>query len=74
MKERIEELKKELQELADRRFMLDMKDRWTSEDYERNDEMFNRIKEIIEELKQLGIETNYRHGYEIEYKEIGGAK
>lgn len=64
---KIEELKNELQDLADKRFMLDMKDNWNNEDYKREDELFKRIKEIIEELKSYGIATNYEHGYEITY-------
>ena len=66
----MKELKKELQELADRRFYLDMKSHWEHKDFELDDQLLKRINEIIEEFKQNGIEVNYRNGYEIEYKEV----
>lgn len=69
MKKEIEELKKELEDLADKRFILDMKDHWEREDYEWDKCLLRSINAIIEELKGFGIEINYKHGYQIEYKE-----
>lgn len=66
----MEELKKKLQELADRRFYLDMKSHWDQEDFDLDNELFKKIQNIIKEFETKGIKVNYRHGYPIEYKEI----
>lgn len=68
----IENLKKELEDIAEMRFSLDMKDNWTNEDYDKNDKMFKRIQEIIKELDNNGIIAHYQHGYEITYEEKKG--
>lgn len=68
----IENLKKELEDIAEMRFTLDMKDVWTNEDYDKDDRMYKRIKEIIKELDNNGIIAYYQHGYEITYEEKKG--
>jgi len=68
----IENLKKELEDIAEMRFTLDMKDMWTNEDYDKNNRMFKRIQEIIKELDNNGIIAHYQHGYKITYEEKKG--
>ena len=68
----IENLKKELENIADMKFTLDMKDTWTNEDYDKNDRMSKRIQEIIKELDNNGIIVHYQHGYKITYEEKKG--
>jgi len=53
---RIEEIKKQIEELEDRLFFLNMKDRWTMQDRERemqlNLQLANLKKQLIEEQKE----------------------
>ena len=53
---RIEEIKKQIEELEDRLFFLNMKDRWTMQDRERemrlNLQLVNLKKQLIEEKKE----------------------
>lgn len=53
---RIEEIKKQIEELEDRLFFLNMKDRWTMQDRERemrlNLQLVNLEKQLIEEQKE----------------------
>lgn len=56
---RIEEIKKQIEELEDRLFFLNMKDRWTMQDRERemrlNLQLVNLEKQLIEEQKEQNI-------------------
>lgn len=70
----INELKKELENLNEMRFSLDMKDYWNCEDEKKDKKMFDRIQEIIMELEQKGIKANYKHGYQITYENIKGVE
>lgn len=47
----MEELKKELEELKRKLFMLNMVDSWDNEDYRISNEWHTRILEIEKELK-----------------------
>ena len=53
---RIEEIKKQIEELEDRLFFLNMKDRWTMQDREKemqlNLQLANLKKQLIEEQKE----------------------
>jgi hypothetical protein len=52
---KIEELEKELEQVEMDLFILDMKDRWTSEDYQmsyRYDKRIMELKKQIQELKE----------------------
>lgn len=66
---KIEELKKELEEIEERRFYLDMKDHWSNEDYTKDDELLKRRKEIEEELKKFNIKVYSNYSHDINYKE-----
>lgn len=68
----METLKRKLQELTDKKFYLAMQDHWENEDYEYNEELSNKINNIIEEFKTNGIEVKYQLGYKIEYNKIEG--
>lgn len=56
---RIEEIKKQIEELEDRLFFLNMKDRWTMQDRERemklNLQLVSLEKQLIEEQKEQNI-------------------
>lgn len=52
----MKELLERLEELETRKFMLQMADHWTQEDYRYNDKLYNEIKELKEQLKALGWE------------------
>ena len=46
----IDELLKKQEEIEDRIFYLDMKDRWTKEDFDLNDELHLELKIIKERI------------------------
>lgn len=54
----MEDLRKELEELEHKEFMLQMIDRWSDEDYKYSWELHNKIKEIKEKLKNENIQSN----------------
>lgn len=60
-------LKATLQELADKDFVLEMKDGWTHDDFKKSDEIHAEIESIINKLKNLGINAHYQLGKDIEY-------
>ena len=47
---KLEELEKELEHLNHKRFMLQMCDHWSSEDYRYDDELWEQIKKVKEEI------------------------
>lgn len=53
MNERIEELKKELEELKTKKFFNDMIDRWTNEDREFDNWVTNEIRRVQKEIEAL---------------------
>ena len=54
----VETLKKELEELQNKSFYLQMCDHWSSDDYKTDREWHTRILEIKKELKEkYGIEV-----------------
>lgn len=52
----IAELEKELAEIEDDIFYIDMKDRWTDADSDRHTKLFRRKLEIKEEIRSKGVE------------------
>lgn len=49
----MEELKKQLEDIEERIFLLDMKDHWEHKDFELNDE-YQKIKNnLLEKIKKL---------------------
>lgn len=50
---KVEELLKELEELEEKEFMLQMCDHWSSEDYRYHDELWSKIKEVKAKIKEL---------------------
>lgn len=65
----ITKLKEELERIEEKRFMLDMKDHWTSENYKLDDELFARRKEIEKELLKYGIKVYSKYSHDINYIE-----
>ena len=49
----LEKLKKELDDLNEREFYLDMKDHWGHEDYIRSDKLSKQEEAIKEKIKEL---------------------
>ena len=49
----MQEINKKLEELCKQEFYLQMKDRWTAEDYETDRKMNEEIRQLKEELKEL---------------------
>ena len=49
-----EELEARLEEVEDRRFYLNMKDRWSSEDYALDNKLFEERLAIKKALEKLG--------------------
>ena len=45
--------KKELDELREKRFMLAMSDHWDADDYRYDDELYQRIMELENELGEV---------------------
>lgn len=66
----IEQIKKELEKIAEDDFYLEMNNHWERKHYELSDEYHKKINELIKKLEQYGITTKYRLGYEFEYKEV----
>lgn len=64
----VTELKKKLQDLADKDFYHNMKDHWTQEDFQYDTELGKEIIQVIRDLAKYGVIANYRMGYDIEYK------
>ena len=52
----MQELLEKLDELETRRFMLQMADHWTHEDYLYDDRLYEEIRKVKEQLKALGWE------------------
>lgn len=50
--EKLEQLKKELEEVRESKFYLEMKDRWTNEDFKTNDKFNEKIKELEKEIEK----------------------
>lgn len=48
-----QETEKQIEELENRKFYLNMKDRWSREDYKRNDDLNKQLRELKEELKNV---------------------
>lgn len=53
----IEKLKKELEEIEFKMFIIDMIDRWSSDDARQHSELNTRKIEIIKQLEELGEEV-----------------
>lgn len=51
----IQELVVEFEKLQGEKFLLAMKDRWSSRDFDLDREMFNRLLKIQEELNKSGV-------------------
>lgn len=51
--ETIKILKKQLKELEQREFMLQMVDHWSSEDYKYHDKLYTAIKDTKNTIKEL---------------------
>lgn len=49
----MKEINKRLEELCKQEFYLQMKDRWTAEDYETNRKMNEEIRVLKEQLKEV---------------------
>lgn len=49
----MQEINKKLEELCKQEFYLQMKDRWTPDDYETDRKMNEEIRQLKEELKGL---------------------
>lgn len=64
---KVEELKKELEQVASRRFYLNMEEHL---DFKLDKEYEEKIDKLVEELKQNKIKVIYKFGYDIEYKEV----
>ena len=47
----IEELKKELEELKEKKFMLQMCDHWSSDDYKYDRELTEKIRKLEKEIE-----------------------
>ncbi len=58
MEKSMEQLKKELDELEEREFMLQMCDHWDSSDYRYHDELCEQIKNKKKELQNYGSTEN----------------
>ena len=65
----ITKLKEELEELEERRFYLDMKNHWSTEDFQKDSELFKRRKEIEKELLKYGIKVYSKYSHDINYIE-----
>lgn len=49
----LEELRAEEKSLENRKFYLEMKDRWSTSDFELNRKLWNQIVEIQKQIKEL---------------------
>lgn len=49
----VEEIEKEIDKIETQRFALDMKDRWTSEDKERDRQLYIKLMGLKEELQHV---------------------
>ena len=47
------QIEEQIEKLEERKFYLNMKDRWIREDYKRNDEINEALKEWKEALKNV---------------------
>ena len=47
------QIEKQIEKLENRKFYLNMKDRWNREDYKRNDDLNKQLRELKEELKNV---------------------
>lgn len=50
---KLEELKQQLEKVESDNFILEMKDRWTSEDYQTSYKYNAQIRELKQQIKQL---------------------
>ena len=48
-----EQINKQIEALEERKFYLNMKDRWNREDYKKNDDLNKQLRELKEELKNV---------------------
>ena len=53
MNEKIEALKKELDEIETSKFYLDMKDHWSADDYRINEIYNNRIRKLKAQIEEM---------------------
>lgn len=53
MKERIEKVEKKLKEIETNIFLLDMKDRWSNDDFDLYDSLYDKKSELRKELDKL---------------------
>ena len=67
---KIEQLKKELEEAKNDKFLLGMQSHWEHRDFERDSELSDTIKKLIAELEKKGIKVKYEFGYPLEYEEL----
>lgn len=49
----VEEIEKEIDKIETQRFALEMKDKWTSEDKERDRQLYIKLMGLKEELKHV---------------------
>ena len=50
---KLEELKKELEDLEHKEFMLQMIDHWTQEDYRYDNELHQKIMKVKKEIEEV---------------------
>lgn len=47
------QIEEQIEKLENRKFYLNMKNRWNREDYKRNDDLNKQLRELKEELKNV---------------------
>ena len=52
----VEEIEKEIDKIETQRFAIEMKDKWTSEDKERDRQLYIKLMGLKEELKHVHAE------------------
>ena len=68
--EEIEQLKAELNDLANKDFMLEMIDKWDETHYKSSDKYHFEINKKIKELENFNITTEYHLGYDFVFREV----
>ena len=68
--EKIEQLKAELDDLANKDFMLEMIDKWDESHYKLSDKYHSEINKKIKELEKFNITTEYHLGYDFVFREV----
>lgn len=55
------QIEEQIEKLENRKFYLNMKDRWNREDYKRNDDLNKQLRELKEELKNVWKEPKQKN-------------